>query len=177
MTARMAPRPDATSAPPAPPSDPLLSQSPEAVYMPQPQIQVTEAGWSHSIPAVHDDNLLTMPMPQFDLDRTPRAAFFPPNAQDPLYAALPTYPLSEYDFPPQSAVGMVPPEPMPFPVQPDIPFDITTDIDSYEEGLRNCGIDVSPHVPGTYGTPVGYEAVDYSSYYSLGAASPQEQQS
>ncbi|RPD59314.1 hypothetical protein L226DRAFT_614133 [Lentinus tigrinus ALCF2SS1-7] len=167
VTARMVPRPDAAS---APPSHPPSAQHPAAVFM--PQIQVTGADWSQT---VHDNNLLMMPIPQVDLDRTPRAPMFAQNAQDPVYTAMPIYPPPEYDFQPQPSIAMMPQEPMsmPVPAQEDIPFDITADIESYQLGLRTYGIDVSQ--PEPYGAPLGYEAVDYSSYYCH--VSPQEQQS
>ncbi|KAI0696553.1 hypothetical protein C8T65DRAFT_663474 [Cerioporus squamosus] len=136
-----------------------------------PHMQVTEAGWSQPMPAVHDNNLLAVSMP---LDHTPRAPIFAHNVQGPIYSTITPYGLPEFHFPqPQAPVSMGSPEPMLVPVQ-DVPFDITDEL-SYNQGLHVCGIGGQQHDP--YGMTVGFGAVDYNSYYCHGGASPQEQQS
>ncbi|RDX52899.1 hypothetical protein OH76DRAFT_133482 [Lentinus brumalis] len=168
VTARMAPCSDGTSAPSSYPSPP---QHQAAAFA--PQIQATEAGWSQTMPAVHDNHLLAVPIPQDDLDRTPRAPLFPQTAHGPIYTAVAPYGLTELDVPqPQPHVSMAPPE-LFVPLHSDMPYEITGDLESYHHGLREYGIEGQHH--DSYGMTVGYETVDYSSYYCHGSASPQEQ--
>ena len=129
--------------------------------------------WQQQIPPVPSpSNLLTVPIPELDMDHTPRLTAFPQNTQGAINYSAPSQPppssmmmpISDMQYP-----VVIPEHSSPLPMTTIDPFDLTADLESYNMGLRTFGITM-PH--DQYGMPE-LDEIDYSQLY---CSNPVEQQ-
>ncbi len=163
-TARMAPPPYLGSLPLA---SAQIAQGPQPTQ--SPQVQMSEEAWSQPMqPAPSPSNLLTVPIPEIDMDSTPRLPTFLQNSQSTVaYSAPPLPPSMMLPVPEIQFSIVIPEHESPLPMASIDPFDLTTDLESYNMGLRTYGISL-PHEP--YGTPGD---VDYTLLYCSNLAEQQ----
>ncbi|KAI0648402.1 hypothetical protein C8Q79DRAFT_1008729 [Trametes meyenii] len=146
VTARMAPR--TMPSPPAP--------------VPTLQLMTDADDWTRNVPPNFDGATFASPIPDPDMDRTPRVLSFPENVQN-ITLELPE-PQTFLDPP----ITLFPvPEPSPpddmLPVPTLDPFDLTADLESYAMGLRQHGIGSGGPEAAEYGLPP-FE-IDYRSMF------------